>query len=327
MNTGNKLSKLDKLDRRLLYELDLNSRQSYALLGRKLGIPAETARYRLNNLLEREIISGFLTVIDAGKLGNNYYKVLIKLHNVNEQRVAHIISYLAAQDPVNWVARMDGPFDIGFTIRIRRLSELSAFIDTLKDKYTENIHRLTFAVNIEVEFLTREYLVNRARKPGKRTSYTTPLESYRADETDLAILRSIANNTRINSTDIAKDIELSSETVNQRIRKLEREGVITRYRYYLNSAAVGNVNYYILIFLNYVSEQRRNEFVRYCRSHNRVDYLIKALGEWDYELNVEVDDLAQYRELIMDITRKFSDIVRDYVGMPVSQVYKFTLAP
>lgn len=327
MKSSNKMSKFDKLDRRLLYELDLDSRQNYSQLGRKLGIPAETVRYRINNLLEHGVIADFLTIIDAGKLGNNYYKVLIKLHNVNEQRVNQIINYLVEQDPVNWVARMDGPFDIGFTIRIRKLSELSSFIDKFKDKYTHNIHRITFAVNIEVEFLSREYIVGRARKLGKGTSYTTPLESYRVDQADTAILRQLANNTRINSTDIAKQIGLSSETVNQRIRKLEREGVITRYRYYLNNAAFGNVNYYILIFLNYVSEQRRNEFVRYCRAHERVDYLIKALGEWDYELNVEVDDLLQYRELIMDITRKFSDIVRDYIGMPVSHVYKFTLMP
>lgn len=56
-------------------------------------------------------------------------------------------------------------------------------------------------------------------------------------------------------------------------------------------------------------------------------YFIKALGEWDYELNVEVENLDKYRELMMDLTREFSDIIRDYQSFPVSRVFKLTLSP
>ena len=33
--------------------------------------------------------------------------------------------------------------------------------------------------------------------------------------------------------------------------------------------------------------------------------------------------VQQYRELIMDLTREFSDIIRDYNGMIVSRIHKY----
>jgi len=156
--------KIDKLDRRLLYVLDQNSRQSYVALARKLRLTPETVRYRVNNLVEQGVIQNFLTVIDAGKLGNGYYKIFLKLHNVDEAGVQEIISDLVNKEAVNWVARVDGIYDIGFTIRVRRVIDLSNFIDYLKRTYFSRLHKLVVAVNIEVDFLSRNYLTGSKAK-------------------------------------------------------------------------------------------------------------------------------------------------------------------
>lgn len=317
---------LDKLDRRILRELDQNSRQSYAALERKLNARQETIRYRLRSLMESGVILTFLTVIDAGKLGNSYYKVFVKLHNANEMRVDEIIAHLVASESVNWVARVDGLYDIGFTIRVRQLRELSNFVDDIKERYRESIHRIVFAINIEVEFLVRDYLTNSKRRT-KAAGYTTPEAVVKVDDTDVAILRAIANDTRISASELAEVVSISPLTATERLKKLEQSGIITRYRFVLNNAVIGQINYYILVYLQYVSEDKRNEFLSFCRSHPRIIYLIKALGEWDYELNIEVETLAQYRDLMTELTSRFSDIVRDYYAMPVSNVYKLTIAP
>ena len=48
---------------------------------------------------------------------------------------------------------------------------------------------------------------------------------------------------------------------------------------------------------------------------------MKALGEWDYELSVEIDSVDAYRELMMDLTREYSDIIVDYNAMVVRKIY------
>ncbi len=319
---------LDQLDRRLLFELDCDSRQGYRALARKLRSAQETIRYRVQRLVDHGVIFNFLSVIDAGKLQTSYNKVLLKLHNVDESKVEKIIRYLVEQEPVNWVARFDGLYDVSFTIRIRQIHELSDFVDEFRKKFSGHLQRLHFATNIEIEYLPRSYLVGKS----PRSARIAPSQVYRPspssiDSIDRKILRILATNARASATQIGKELRLSSETIGLRIRKLEKSGVLSRYRIVLNNAALKQVNYYILLYLNYVSEKRLQAFIEYLRDLPRLVYFIKALGEWDYELNLEVENIAQYREIMMGLTREFSDIVRDYHGMPVSNVYKFTIAP
>ena len=324
---SNKSSKLDRHDKRLLLELDSNSRQSFAVLSRKMGIPDETVRYRMNSLIDRGIITGFFTLIDAGQLGYGYYKILLKLHNVDESRVDQIIKYLVEFPAVNWVARFDVHFDIGFTIRVMQVVELSQFVDELRRRFTRYINKLTFAINIETEFLSRNYLGANSKRREKSGAIKAPFNPAKLDQVDFEILRALSTNTRCPATEIAKIIGITSETVQQRIKKMERRRIIIRYSLMIDPHALSQINYYVLVYLNYPTTERLCSFVEYCREHSRISYFIKALGEWNYELNLEVESLEQYRSIMMDLARKYSDIIRDYQGMPVSKVLKLTFEP
>ena len=61
--------KLDLKDRKILYQLDLDSRQSFAQIGRKVGLARNSVSYRINRMEEEGIIQGYYTVIDCFKLG------------------------------------------------------------------------------------------------------------------------------------------------------------------------------------------------------------------------------------------------------------------
>ena len=59
------------------------------------------------------------------------------------------------------------------------------------------------------------------------------------DQLDLAILRELQANSRISVADLARKIHLSPPAVHQRIKRLERAGVITAYAAILDREAVG----------------------------------------------------------------------------------------
>jgi len=321
------MADLDSLDRKLLYALDCDSRESYAGLARKLRVPQETVRYRLSRLIQEEIIFRSLAVIDAGKLGNTYYKILLKLHNVNEDKVQHLIGSLIENDAVNWVARMDGLYDVGLTIRIRQIVELSDFLDELKRSYRNYLHRLSFAVNIEVDFLARDYLLGRSKRREQIAKYTAPTKELEVDLLDQGILRILSSDTRTPASAIARQVQVSTETVLQRIKRLKEKGIIAKYIIALSPERSGILNYYVLLYLNNVSEDRLEAFRQYCLAHPNMVYLIKALGEWDYELNIEVEGVVEYRAMMMELNRLFSDIIRDSYTLSISELHKFTLAP
>ena len=50
---------LDKKDRKLVYELDCNSRQTIQQLANKVGLSKDAVKYRINRLLQNQIIKSF----------------------------------------------------------------------------------------------------------------------------------------------------------------------------------------------------------------------------------------------------------------------------
>ena len=61
--------KLDLTDRKILTELDKNCRISNSVLARKVNKSREAMKYRIKQLQQKGILTGFITSINPNKLG------------------------------------------------------------------------------------------------------------------------------------------------------------------------------------------------------------------------------------------------------------------
>ena len=57
------MHKIDLKDRKILYELDLNCRQSNTQIGKKVGLKRDVVSYRINRLQEEGVIKNFWTAL------------------------------------------------------------------------------------------------------------------------------------------------------------------------------------------------------------------------------------------------------------------------
>jgi len=55
------MEKLDLKDRKILYQLDIDSRQSFRSIGRKVGLSKDIVATRVKKLQEKGIIIRFMT--------------------------------------------------------------------------------------------------------------------------------------------------------------------------------------------------------------------------------------------------------------------------
>ena len=78
--------KLDQKDRQLLFELDLNSRQSLPQLARKLRLSKQVIDYRIKRLFQNKIINYFYTIISSTNLGYTQYKIYLKFQNLTPKK-------------------------------------------------------------------------------------------------------------------------------------------------------------------------------------------------------------------------------------------------
>ena len=319
--------KLDKLDLKILTVLDANSRISLAGLARELRVAQETVRYRVNQLEKNKFILHFMSVIDTGHLGYCFYKVLFRLHNASEADVKRFTRSFVEMKQISWVARLYGSFDVGITATMVKPGEMSELVDQVTTQYCSLISDRTFSVNIRGEYLTRSYLGSEKRRTKAALHYHVETDREGIDILDESILRSLALDSRESSTAIAAKLDVSHDMVRSRIRKLEQRKILTRYTIVLNHEAMGQLHYKVLFFLNASSTKEATRFETFCRNVPQIVYIIKALGAWDYELDIEVQSTRDLYRVLLGITEKFSLLVKSYDVLEVTEIYKYNLFP
>ena len=71
------MTKIDLKDRKILYELDLDARQSLTKVGKKVGLKKDVVSYRIKRMQDEGIIKNFWTAINTFKLGYNVFRIYI----------------------------------------------------------------------------------------------------------------------------------------------------------------------------------------------------------------------------------------------------------
>src|SRR3989344_9070478 len=105
-----KFASLDVKDRKILYELDVNARQSASEIGKKVGLSKQVVTYRINKLIETGVIQEFYAVYDTSKLGFATYKIFLRLQNADINKQNEIIEYIKNHENIQFFISCDGMF-------------------------------------------------------------------------------------------------------------------------------------------------------------------------------------------------------------------------
>ena len=109
------------------------------------------------------------------------------------------------------------------------------------------------------------------------------------DKVDLQILRTLQENARLTTKELAAQVSLSSTPVFERLKRLEREGYIKKYIAVLDA---DKLNQGFVVFCN-VKLRRMNkdiamEFTRIIQNIPEVTECYNISGSYDYLLKINV---------------------------------------
>ncbi len=85
---------MDLKDKRILYQLDLNARQTNTQIAKKVGLSKDVVNYRIKSLEKEGIITGYYTIIDTSKVGYFSFRVYLKLIDSTPVKEEEIINFL-----------------------------------------------------------------------------------------------------------------------------------------------------------------------------------------------------------------------------------------
>jgi Lrp/AsnC family leucine-responsive transcriptional regulator len=115
------------------------------------------------------------------------------------------------------------------------------------------------------------------------------------DETDISILRVLQQNARATVREIAEDVHLSATPVHERIKRMEREGVIRQYTILIDPAKVNKS----LKVICYVTLKEHNKsigtkFIKLMHEWNEVLECHNISGNFDFMLKIAVQNMDEY---------------------------------
>ncbi len=122
----------------------------------------------------------------------------------------------------------------------------------------------------------------------------------RLDEIDTAILVNLQQDSRIAYADLASKVGLSVGAVHERVKKLERKGVIRRYRVDVDPEAIGlKLTAFIAVQLESTSTCRTllPEFTKF----PEIEEVHSVAGEIDVILKVHTTDTKTLEDLLYRI--------------------------
>ncbi len=119
------------------------------------------------------------------------------------------------------------------------------------------------------------------------------------DGFDRAILDVLSRDGRISITDLARDIGLSKTPTQARLRRLEREGVITGYRALLDPIRLGLDHVaFVEVKLSETRERALQAFNEAVSEVPEIEQAHMIASHFDYLLKVRTASMSAYRHVL-----------------------------
>jgi len=313
---------VDLFDRKILYELDIDSTISLAKLAHKIKRSKQFVLYRMRKLEEAGVITGYHAIVDMSKLGYFTFRVYFKFQQTTEKGGDKFVDYVKKNLSQVWtITSMHGRWDYALFLGVKNIAEFHFIWDEIMLKYKEKIKAYNVAVYAPIYNFNRKFFLDDPRGSVERV-YGIGDKDESSDK-DWELIKIYANDVRQSYLEISRKLKVSPETVRNKIRNLEKNKIIAGYKIGLDLEKLDHVGY--RVDLQLISTKKNKEIFEYCKQHKNIYQINKSIGGADFETEVIVRDLPHLRELIDELKKRFSDVINDvdYFGFSTFHLLKY----
>jgi len=318
--------KLDLKDRKILYELDLNCRQSNTQIGKKVGLKKDVVSYRIKKLEDEGIIKYYYTLIDTFKLGYSVFRIYIDFQYVTPEIKEKIIQYFVDYKNSWVVATEKSEIDLDVVTWLKDDYEFYQFWNKTLDKYGNYFEKYTISIYTKAIVYKKSFLLPDQTESNRficeMHSGGEPVE---IDEIDYKLLNEIAVNARIPLIELAEKLGCSSQAVNYRMKKLIESRVIKAFRVNLDILKLGLQEYKIDIYLK--DNKLKKPIIDYLADKHYTEYMNLAIGWADLEPEFVVKDFNELLKILDEINSKFSGAIKKHSFFITEKMYKLRCMP
>ncbi len=321
-----KISKigLDVNDRKILSSIEADARIPISELARKTRISRIVAEYRLKQLEKKGIIRGYYCLLDPSQFSLTVWKLWVSLRSTSQSQREDFFRYIEKHPQVWWYAECAGIYDAVICVLAKDPHEFNHYFNTLQDKYGKIITNSAILINVSFEYHTRGFLLKRESRLIESSFLEKPTATKISDAA-FAVLRLLSLNSRMSYAELSKRTKRNAKTIKKLIADLKSSGVIVYFRPSINTVKIGYESYKVLLYLHNPRGGILPSVVHWCRIHPNIMAIISCVGPWQLELEVEIDTFRNLMILLTELKDRFSDIVRGYETLLVTNEGNYEL--
>ncbi|MHB1638899.1 MAG: Lrp/AsnC family transcriptional regulator [Candidatus Dormibacteria bacterium] len=130
---------------------------------------------------------------------------------------------------------------------------------------------------------------------GDRTRFEGGLDEGLLDESDSKILRCLQANARTTLADVGREVGLAASSVHERLRRLQRDGVIRGWTLALDARAIGRP---VTAFVGVEADVTGGSLAGRLRQRPEIDECHDIAGDLSFFLKVRAGDTEALLELV-----------------------------
>ena len=309
MILSNEMVKIDVKDRKILYHLYENSRQSLNNIGKKVGLSKELVRYRINRLQNEGVIQQYTTRINTAALGYGAIRFYYSLQFATPEIKKEIIDFFVQNKHTVGIFEFEGKYDlqVGIFSKFPDFSgEINSFYDEIQKKYRDYLDEQIGTALIYIEMFDCSFLLEeKDRKPRSFMGIAKPL--IKVDDFDIKILRILNSDARTPTVDIAKKLNSTVTTIKTRMDKLMKGNIIRKFSIIIDWDKIGYRSY--IVEINLKNYNKKYEIMNYVRQNPNLWFIMGSIGHnIDLEFEFVLESVTRLHEIIKDLSTTFPEI-------------------
>ncbi|MEK6825278.1 MAG: Lrp/AsnC family transcriptional regulator [Nanoarchaeota archaeon] len=140
---------LDSIEKKLLKAISQNSRQNIVNIAEKINSTIDVVRYRLKNLEQEGIISGYTVQLGFDKIGVQRYSIFFTLHKMSDQTEREMFDFAQKQKNIVFMLTMIGTYDLSLEFEVSSYQELESILKRFREEFADNINNFEIILNTE----------------------------------------------------------------------------------------------------------------------------------------------------------------------------------
>lgn len=318
--------KIDLKDRKILYELDRDSRQSNKEIARKVGLSEQVVGNRIKRLIDKGVIEYFFVKTNPSVLGYMHVKVYLRFHNLTREREEALVTHLNQQKNIFWIATLRGKYDLEISLHVKTVADFSKRYEELFAAWGDYILERNVIVLEQAFTYTKSHFL--PQQKSEAIIYTVGEEKpMQIDETDSALLKLLNREGRKPLIELAQLLQVSADTVRYRLNCLKKQHVITGFGVKIDYRKLGNQYHLIFLKLQNMTLQKYKTLAYLAQTNRNVVIYMKTIGDHDIELEVETTTHQELDDLMKSLRDTFVSEIKQYELLEVIREHRMTYFP